>query len=394
MQALLFFKERHINRLTPENITAHTKLTVWATLWNRVHTRGRRMFDRFTENRRLVRYSLLALNVIMLGAIGGFVLRGSNPSDVLSRSVLSAAQDTANPLDQLSSAEIARNAAIAGGLAETPGVIELADSVAAELAVSSADTTVVAKQQAVATSLKSRADIQDYVVQPGDTIASIAAKFNITSDSILWSNNLRSSTVSPGATLVIPPVNGIVYSVKAGDTPDSLAQRYRSNKDQIVLFNDIELTGLPIGERIVLPGGQQPAPVVRQVFAFTSPVYGGYNGYDRGFCTWYAANRRAEIGRAVPGGLGNASTWDDRGRVFGLTVNNTPAFGAVVVTSQRGAGHVAFVEKVNDDGSVWISEMNSRGQVSMTDSSPAGGWGRVDWKLIPAGTASSYNYIH
>src|SRR2546429_4403542 len=53
----------------------------------------------------------------------------------------------------------------------------------------------------------------------------------------------------------------------------------------------------------------------------------------------------------------------------GLSVGRTPAVGAAVVTSHRGAGHVAYVEKVNDDGSVWISEMNSYGQASMTDRS-------------------------
>jgi len=55
---------------------------------------------------------------------------------------------------------------------------------------------------------------------------------------------------------------------------------------------------------------------------------------------------------------------------------------------------VAVVEVVNADGSIWISEMNSRGQVSMTDSRPAGGWGKVDWKLIGADQARSINYIH
>ena len=79
---------------------------------------------------------------------------------------------------------------------------------------------------------------------------------------------------------------------------------------------------------------------------------------------------------------------------MGMTVNKSPAVGAVAVTSQRGAGHVAYVEAINSDGSIWISEMNSRGQVSMTDSTPAGGWGRIDWKLIPAGTAAGFNYIH
>ena len=45
----------------------------------------------------------------------------------------------------------------------------------------------------------------------------------------------------------------------------------------------------------------------------------------------------------------------------GYTVNNTPKAGAVMQTSQGAYGHVAYVESVNDDGSVKVSEMNYNG---------------------------------
>lgn len=228
-------------------------------------------------------------------------------------------------------------------------------------------------------------------------MSSIAAKFNVTSDSIKWSNNLTTDTVNAGVTLTIPPVNGIVYTVKSGDTPDTLAAKYKASKEQIVLYNDAEITGLKVGDQIIIPNGQQPV-AARTTYTSTgfswgsSAVY-GFNGYDYGFCTWYVANRRIEIGRPVPANLGNAATWDDRAARAGINVNKTPSYGAAVVTSQRGAGHVAFVERVDADG-IWVSEMNSRGQRSLTDTSPAGGWNRIDYKFIPMSTAASYNYVH
>lgn len=326
-----------------------------------------------------------------------FVMRESTAPGVpeVRSNAVASSSDSAptDPLDQLSSADIAVNLARMANSDTAVAVTNQADSIQAELSVPPAESIVIAKPQAVDTELKSNKDIQEYVVQPGDTLASIAATFNVTSDSILWSNGITGNNVAVGRTLLIPPVNGIVYTVREGDTPDTLAQRYRASKEQIIAYNDAELSGLRVGERIIIPNGQQPAPtaVARQ----SSYFFGyGYNGYDRGFCTWYVANRRAEIGRPVPAGLGNASTWDDRAPAAGFTVNRTPAYGAAVVTSNSGAGHVAFVEKVNEDGSVWISEMNSRGQVSMTDTRPAGGWGKVDWKLIPADRARTYNYIH
>lgn len=368
--------------------------------WQRLSKR----VDRIVHTRRATRTVLVALNVLMLVTIGAFALRGTSSQQTLGNVSSSAVNNGAGePLDQISSADIAANAAKVLNLTERTAVNNQADSVAAELAVSAADSTVVAKPQSVVTTFASSKDIKAYVVAGGDTVSSIAAKFNVTSDSVMWSNNLSGNTVNAGTKLAIPPVNGIIYTVKTGDTVDGLASKYRANKDQIIVVNDIELTGLAVGQQILIPNGQQPAaPAAAPAYAgggfaaggSIAAAYGPYNGYDYGFCTWYVANRRAEVGNAIPQNLGNASTWDDRAAAMGLLVNKTPTVGAAVVTSQRGAGHVAFVEAVNADGSIWMSEMNSYGQTSMTDATPRGGWGVRDYKLVSAGVAGSYNYVH
>jgi surface antigen len=362
-----------------------------------VGQRFARRFSKIAGSRRAVRGGLVALNVLLLAAIGLFVWHGSQAEQILTRSSASGVLTkgntaTSEPLDQISSADIAVNAAKAVSLYETQGVVNQAQSAAVELAAAPADRTVVAKPQAVATVFASRKDIKNYVVAAGDNVASIAARFNITSDSIMWSNNLTGNAVNAGVQLVIPPVNGIVYTVKSGDTIDSLANKFRANKDQIIAVNDIELTGLKVGDQILIPNGQQPAPAI--VIRAGAAVYGPYNGYDYGFCTWYAANRRAQLGRDVPGNLGNANTWAVIAASFGIPTGPSPAVGAVAVKHSRAPGHVGIVEAVNADGSFWMSEMNSYGQRSMTDSTPTGGWGVVDWKLIPADLVNTYTYIY
>lgn len=343
-------------------------------------------------NRRVIRSALAIFNLVLLLAIGFFAFNGSKPQQVLSGVSSAVGKDVSSePLDQLSSADIAVNAARAVGLYEANGVLNQAQSASAELFTAPADTTVVAKPQTVATVFASRKDIKHYVVAQGDTVSSIASKFNITSDSIIWSNNLSGNLVNAGVKLVIPPVNGIVYTVKQTDTLENIASKYRANRDQLIAFNDIELTGLKVGEQILIPNGQQPAPVITYV---STAIYGPYNGYDYGFCTWYVANRRAEAGNPIPSNLGNASTWDNNAAAMGILVDKVPSVGTAVVTSQVGAGHVAYVEAVNADGSIWVTEMNSHGQVSMTDSTPRGGWGVKDWKLISASAAATYNYVH
>lgn len=337
----------------------------------------------------------------LLAAVVFFVTNNPESKTSARQSLAASAADAAeiSPLDQLSSADIAVHAARLTGLPEATAVTNQADSEATQLAITATENKIVAKPQVVGTALKSAKDISTYTTVDGDTIAALATRFGITSDSIRWSNGLTSEKLPAGKQLLIPPVSGIVYTVKSGDTADSLASRYSSTKDQLLSDNDAEVGGLKVGQRILIRGGVQP--VVRNAvttYAASTAVSGratyGYNGYDYGYCTWYVANKRLAAGAPMPSNLGNAATWGTRAAAYGLATGRTPRPGAAVVTATSGAGHVAYVEVVNDDGSVWISEMNSRGQVSMNDTTPAGGWGRVDWKLIPASKANVYTYVY
>lgn len=326
-----------------------------------------------------------------------FVFMGSHGTQAQSATgVTTTDSQSADTLDQLSSADIAVSLARMTDIPEAGEVVNQAISVNTELTLTPVDKPVATKPQAVLTALKSRKDIQAYVVQPGDTVQTVAAKFNVTSDSIKWSNGLSGNNLAPTQRLTIPPVTGIVYTVRPGDTPDSLASRFRADKNQIIAYNDAEISGLKVGEQIIIPNGQQ-ASVFAPTYGFgwlgATPAYGS-NGYYLGFCTYYAAGRRAQLGNPVPSNLGDAYTWATRASSFGIPTGSAPKPGAVAVKHSGAPGHVAVVETVNDDGSFWISEMNSSGQVSMTDSRGAGGWNRVDWKLIAPGGASSYSFVY
>jgi surface antigen len=358
----------------------------------------RRLFKRLPKRsrKRAVRYILLTANLVVLTVVAGFVVQGRHTSSQapIQSSNATSGQTNVNPLDQLSSADIAVHIARVTRLEEAPAVANKADTVNAQMTVSSNDQQVIAKPQVISAGLKSRKDIQNYVVKAGDTVASIATQFSITSDTIRWSNGLTGDTVTAGKTLIISPVNGIVYKVNAGDTADSLAQKYRSNKDLLIAINDAEISGLPVGQYIIIPDGSPPAVANTRVttasvvssggFAWGgySPLYGA-NGYDYGYCTWWAAVRRAQAGRPIPSNLGNASTWKVLAQRAGFGVGNAPAVGAVIWTPPRDYyGHVGFVESVNPDGSAEISEMN------------VVGWGRVDHKTLSAEQAAAYSYIY
>ena len=317
------------------------------------------------SSRKSIRYALLGCNVMVLLVIGYFVLSGSSSNQVVRTPGAANIADTntaANPLDQPSSADIAVNLARMASLPEAPAVVNQPDSAKMELSLAVVGDVVVSKPQAVNTGLKSKKDIKHYQVVAGDNVGSVASKFNVTSDSIRWSNSLTGDSLSVGSKLWIPPVNGIVYTVKAGDTPDGLAQKYKSAKEQIIAYNDAEIDGLKVGEQIILPGAQQPAPPrpaytgynAYSGFAFgTEAIYGG-NGYIPGWCTWYVA---AKI--QIPSNWGNANTWDSGARAAGWTVSPVPVKGAIGQTDRGSQGHVGIVEDVSADGTmIKYSDMN------------------------------------
>ncbi len=119
-----------------------------------------------------------------------------------------------------------------------------------------------------------------------------------------------------------------------------------------------------------------------------APSY-GVNYYSGGQCTYYAFERRQQLGKPVGSNWGNAHNWANAARSQGYSVTNSPSVGAIMVFSQGqgGAssyyGHVAIVESVNGDGSINISEWN---------------WTHGPWnktvRTISASSVNSFNYIH
>ena len=316
--------------------------------------------------RRAIRYGLLGFNILLLSVVGFFVLQSSDSGGSAGASSLGSLAARGNdnivdPLDRLSSADIAVNVARVANLPQKVAITNQADSENAQLAVSQTSDSLVSKPQVISSVYKSNKDIQIYEAKSGDTAASIAAQFHVTTDTILWSNDLANNNVTPGTKIyLLPGVNGIIYVVKAGDTPESLAEKYKSSKEKIVAYNDAEINGLQVGTRIIIPDGQIVKAAAIATGSYASgfpwgggPLYSG-NGYVYGYCTWYVANVIA-----VPSNWGNANTWDNLAPRSGWVVSSVPRVGAIGQTDRGAEGHVAVVEAVSEDGTmIKYSDMN------------------------------------
>jgi len=225
-----------------------------------------------------------------------------------------------------------------------------------------------------------------YTTQAGDTVGSLAIKFGISAQTINWANNLTSDLLSEGSVLQIPPVDSVIYTIKSGDTIDSIVNKYGVDKTRLILYNDLDLaTELTPNSKIILPSGtlpenERPGYVAPVVFYSSISTSSG-NGYAIGYCTWYASERRMQLGIPISGSLGNANTWAYRSPTG---YDHVPSVGAVLVDEGGWLGHVAVVESVTND-SIIISEMNN---------SAYGGWNRVNNRTISLGQAVLYKYIH
>jgi surface antigen len=211
---------------------------------------------------------------------------------------------------------------------------------------------------------------QTIVVNKGDTIAALAANFHADAAAMRWANQL-SEGVEPrsGSTLLVPPGPGALVRVQSDERPSSFAVRLGLDPRIILDYNALKAdTPLPAGSYLQVPaaaaGGdaiaaQWVVPNQNGLPAVPSEQYqrGGSSnsGFPWGQCTYYVSTRRKVEWN------GDAWMWFRNARGAGRPEGRVPVAGSIVVMWGSWVGHVAYVEKVNTDGSFVISEMNVRG---------------------------------
>jgi murein DD-endopeptidase MepM/ murein hydrolase activator NlpD len=136
---------------------------------------------------------------------------------------------------------------------------------------------------------RTRREVAQYTVQPGDNVSSIADHFEVSADSILWANGKLEDNpdmLSVGQVLNIPPVSGVLHLVQNGETMRSIADKYKTKKlntDALVQntinleFNQErhDLKGpdyiLTANQYLMVPGGSKPYQP-RIVSAYSGPI--------------------------------------------------------------------------------------------------------------------------
>ena len=127
----------------------------------------------------------------------------------------------------------------------------------------------------------------NYIVERGDTLYSIAKKYNVSVDTIIKDNSLSTNTLNIGQTLkirvpsadgniiieecigpdYIPPADttpiATTYTVKSGDNLYSIANRFNTSVTAIMNLNNLKNNNLTIGQQLKIPATSTIVPAVQ-----------------------------------------------------------------------------------------------------------------------------------
>lgn len=199
-------------------------------------------------------------------------------------------------------------------------------------------------------SQKPRDKIIDYTVAKGDTISTIAQNFGVSENTIRWENDLTGDNITVGDTLRILPVTGMAYKVQKGDSVYSIAKKFDTEAQKIVdfPFNDFanpETFSLVDGQILIVPDAVKPSEqpfIRRQVFIAQGPVSitsAGFtwplHGILSQFAAWYhmAIDITSPLGTpivAAQDGVvreANVGTWN-YGYGTDVSIDNGNGFGS------------------------------------------------------------------
>jgi len=212
--------------------------------------------------------------------------------------------------------------------------------------------------------------VMNYTIEKGDTVLSIANRYNLSVGSLLDANGIKpidAAKIRPNDSLVIP----------VEDTNQSDSWLAEINAEKI---RQQQLAEAARQKQLAQQRTSRNSTTNRTVTSFNGSyqvigtMWGSYNGGLPGWCTWYAHYKRPDLKAS-----GNARDYLRTAKAAGMTVSSTPRAGSIFVNGASGWGHVGYVEKVNGDGTLIVTDMNwsGRGQITRRTESQANMWGYI-----------------
>lgn len=235
-------------------------------------------------------------------------------------------------------------------------------------------------------------EVIEHTIQSWESISYIALKYWVSTNSILWANDMSSKSVlRVWKTIKVPPVSGLIHQVKSWESLSTIAKKYEVDAEKIRVQNGLGTNDPLLADMvIVIPGAikkiETPKIVTKKAYV-KSPVKstktgGGYSfseyaqsedvtswwAYELvkrkpkhtfywGNCTWFVAQYKN-----VNWG-GNAKDWLKNAKSAWHATGGSPTVGSIVVFNGKWYnpryGHVWIVTDI-DGSNIIVKDMNYR----------------------------------
>lgn len=103
------------------------------------------------------------------------------------------------------------------------------------------------------TNVNLKDEYEDYVVKKGDTLYSLATRYDTSVNDLININNLGTDYLNIGQILKVPKVDNEIYIVKKGDSLYSISKKFNTSVDKIKKINNLDTNKLLINQKLIIP---------------------------------------------------------------------------------------------------------------------------------------------
>lgn len=148
-----------------------------------------------------------------------------------------------------------------------------------------------------------------YKVEKGDTLYSIADAYNVTLDTVISFNGIKSArSLQVGALLKIPSMAGILYTAKAGDSAESIAKAHSISAERVIEANGLKQGAVSPGANLFLPDARLASITLREISGdlFSWPIRAPITSWYGWRSDPFTGERKFHNGLDISAALGTA----------------------------------------------------------------------------------------
>ena len=217
---------------------------------------------------------------------------------------------------------------------------------------------------------KSRTLVYDtHVVQSGENVSGLAVNFGLNQGTIISINKIANTRLLQiGKVLKLPNQDGILHTVRSGDTLDSIAERYNADIEEIKTANELFSEKIVSGTDLFIPGAQLDWVTIQEVNGdlFIWPISGGItSAYGYRVDPFNESRRGFHSGMDISGSTGTPIRAAMAGRVSSVGYDDIlgnyviishhsgyrTLYGHMSVIRTRTGAYVSVGERIGDVGS-------------------------------------------